>query len=811
MAKALDRYARKRDFSRTPEPGPRQGRRRAAGHYAIQMHDATRLHYDLRLEHDGVLKSWAITRGPSLDPADKRLAVETEDHPLDYRTFEGVIPDGYGAGTVLLWDTGTWEMVEGKDAAEGLAAGSLTFRLFGERLKGEWHLQRMREEKGRPPQWLLIKVRDDEARDSGKSVTETFKTSVTSGRTLKAIAEEEARVPDFIEPMLCRVRKTPPKGEDWLAEVKYDGYRAILRAADGGVKIFTRSGQDWTSRFPAVARAAERLASRGVILDGEIVVFDEAGRTDFSALQSTLAGDGADAVYVAFDALFVDGKDVRDLPIEERKERLRKVLGRKKSAIQYGDHVRGRQEALYAHAEALGLEGIIAKRSGSTYRSGRHDAWAKVRAVREAAAVVGGYVAEGDDLRSLVVGAYEDGKLLPMGRVGTGFTASAGKALLGRLKALAQKGSPFAGPVERRGVRFVRPELVADIAFLTVTGAGQFRQASYKGLSKRAPEDVMLPSDHPEATRDRPARAAAAKAASPRKAAAAADTFAGVTFSHPEKVLFSDQHVTKAAIAEHYLAHMERMLPHVEGRPLTLVRCPQGSQKACFFQRHPEGLPADMAVDVGEDDGLAIVATKPAHIMELVQRGVLEIHLRGARADRPDRPDRLVFDLDPGEGVSFDMLREAAFTVKEVLAELDLRSFVKTTGGKGLHVLVPLDRHTDWPDAKAFTRGIAIHLADEEPDRYLVTATKAKRKGRIFIDYLRNDTKASAVAPYSTRSRPGAPFAVPLSWEALEAADGLLIGHVGEVIEGPDPWADVATVRQRLSAAHLKRFARDKS
>ena len=854
MADRLQRYRDKRDFAATPEPPPSQvSSSGGRGSFVIQKHDARRLHYDFRLEVDGVLKSWAVTRGPSLDPSQKRLAVETEDHPIAYGGFEGTIPKGeYGGGTVMLWDRGTWAMADGKDVEEGLAAGALTFDLFGERLTGRWHLQRMKAEKGRPPQWLLIKTRDEVARDGGKDVTAAHTRSVASGRTMGEIAAADSvwhsdrsaddqpeaelshapdgaartagrkakaagggrraargkTVPEFVAPALCRSREAPPKG-DWLAEVKYDGYRGILRAAAGEVRILTRSEKDWTHRFPDIAEAAGRLASRDAMLDGEIVVFDEEGRTRFGALQRAFKSDGAvAATYVAFDLLFLDGDDWRERPIEARKEALKGLLQGLDGPIVFGDHVAaGKQAALFEMAEAGGLEGIIAKRAGSLYRSGRHDAWVKVRAVRSAPFVVGGYTEGGAaGLGALLLGAYEGERLEPVGRVGTGFDAREAERLLGALTPLRRKTSPFSRKVEDKGVRFVRPQLVVEARYLAMTDDGQLRHPVYAGPLTREAQSVTLPSDHPATEVDRDAREADGggppAVAAVRVKEGNVETY-GVTLSHPDKVLFPEQKITKAALAAHYAAHMEWMLPHILDRPLTLVRCPQGRGKSCFFQRHPEGMPERMRRDIGEEDGAAIVVSGPEDVMQLVQLGVLEIHVRGARADRPGRPDRLVFDLDPGEGVTFEAVKEAAVTVREGLSALDLRSFVKTTGGKGLHVMVPIERHTPWAEAKSWCRAFAERLAEAEPERFLTKMTKSKRTGRIFIDYLRNDTKATAVAPYSSRAREGAPFSAPIGWEELEA-----LGNPGSIQVGyqltEHPWGRVDDVRQRLTARRLR-------
>ncbi|WP_420393303.1 DNA ligase D [Acuticoccus sp.] len=840
MADKLERYRAKRDFKLTPEPPPGEAApSKGVLAYVIQKHDATRLHYDLRLEADGVLKSWAVTRGPSLDPSDKRLAVETEDHPLDYGAFEGTIPKGeYGGGTVMLWDRGTWAMADGKSAEEGFAKGSLSFDLFGERLTGRWHLQRLKPQKNRPPNWLLIKSRDEAADEDGRPVTERHTKSVATGRTMAAIAKGEAvwhsgrpaddqpeagldrsavrqrgSVPAFVAPALCSSRTAPPRGEGWLAEVKYDGYRALLRAADGAATIVTRSEKDWTHRFPAIAEAAGTWRDRGVMLDGEVVVFDAEGRTRFDALQKAFRAAGAvRATYVAFDLLFDEGEDLRKHPIETRKERLAALVQTHPGGtITYGDHVgAGKQQALYERAVALGLEGIVAKRAGSPYRSGRQDAWVKVRAVRTARFVVGGYTEGGSGgLGALVLGAHDgDGRLVPVGRVGTGWSGPEANRLLGLLTPLRCKSRPFARKVEGREVRFVEPALVVDVAYLAMTDDGQLRHGVYKGVAEADAGAILLPSDHPSTAVDRsPAGGMSPGGPARTEAVMDQDPLYGVSLSNPDRVLFPEQNVTKVMLAQHYARHMDRMLPHIAGRPLTLVRCPQGRAKACFYQRHPESLPAALARDIGEEDGAAIVVHEPGHVIELVQKGVLEIHLRGSRADRPDRPDRLVFDLDPGEGVDFEGVKDAAVTLRDRLEALDLASFVKTTGGKGLHVVVPIERRLPWDEAKAWTRAFAESLAKAEPDRFLIVMAKAKRRGRIFIDYLRNDTKSSAVAPYSTRARVGAPFAFPLSWEALAALAEPAPLHVGEAAEG-DPWSGLAEVRQRLTASHLRAYGR---
>lgn len=815
---SLERYREKRDFSRTKEPAPGKGHRRSSATiYTVQKHDASRLHYDLRLEHNGVLKSWAITRGPSVDPSDKRLAVETEDHPLDYATFEGTIPKGeYGGGTVMLWDRGTWAMADGKDADEGLAKGALTFDIFGERLAGRWHLQRMKDEANRPPQWLLIKVRDDAAH--GPQPVKRYTKSVATGRTMAAIATQEAPdpPPHFVAPMLCRTRATPPQGEGWLAEVKYDGYRMALRAADDGVTLTSRNKKDYTHRFVGIAKAAEPLRATGVLFDGEVVVFDDEGRTDFGALaDADKSGKRVSATYVAFDCLHLSGEDLRDKPIEERKAALKAhVPG---GAIIYGDHVSGQQAALFEKARALGLEGIIVKRAGSAYRSGRHDAWAKVRAVKETAVAVGGFTRRDDGgLGALLVGGWSGDDLVPLGRVGTGFNARSERALLDRLSKRTTQGSPFKDKVDAKGATFVAPKIAVTVEYLAVTRDGRLRHPAYKGLASEGrpglPPDLVSGGREESGAAMTAKRVASKPKAPPTNAATKADAPAsvhGVNLSSPDKVLFPEVGLTKAELAAHWDTVMDRALPHLAGRPLTLVRCPQGRAKSCFYQRHPEGMPERMARDIGEDD-LAIVANEPADLMELVQRGTLEVHIRGVRADKPDRPDRVVFDLDPGEGVDTDDVIAAALTVRERLDGFGLRSFPMLTGGKGVHVVLPVERRTPYDEVKAWARAVARSLADDAPDRFVVNMAKAKRKGRIFIDYLRNDHTSSAIAPYSPRARSGAPAAKPVTWDILPMLKPDAY-HAGEPLPDEDPWVDMNNVRQRLGKAQhegLVRFMR---
>ena len=854
----LETYRAKRNFERTPEPPDAPGTAGNRLRYVIQRHAARRLHYDFRLELDGVLKSWAVPKGPSPNPADKRLAVHVEDHPLAYGDFEGTIPPGeYGAGTIQLWDQGWWQPVG--DPHAGYRRGKLEFVLHGQRLKGRWALVRMRgRARADADNWLLIKERDDAGGDPPADADR----SVVSARTMDEITAQAkprrraaplftapsggspdvpADPPANLRPMLATLVKILPEGGAWLHEIKLDGYRLLAHVRADGVRLYTRSGQDWTARLRVLADAIAGAGLPACVLDGELVVFDAAGISRFQLLQQALGedrseGDGSALHYVVFDLPWCTGEDLRDQPLHARKARLAQILtGVKTPMLRYGDHVEGQGAAFFAQACRHGLEGIIAKQADSTYRAARTRSWLKLKCGARQEVVIGGYTdprGSRAGFGALLVGYYDsDDSLVYAGRVGTGFDNRLLRSLRRRLEKLARPDSPFGRlPTDaRRGAHFVAPELVCEVAFTEWTGDGHLRHPSFLGLREdKVARHVTRerPADAPAAappTPRTPARKTAhakvpAKAATRRSAGrgpeAGTARVAGVTITHPDRILFPEQGLTKQALAEFYVAVAPLALPHLKDRPLSLLRCPQG--RACFFQKHlgPGAPEAIGAVEVPEDDGTDLypVVRDAAGLVGLVQLGVLELHPWGSRADRLDRPDRLILDLDPAPDVDFDRVKDAARVVREVLADLDLEAFVKTTGGKGLHVVAPLDRRTDWDTLKDFARAIAQLLERSAPKDYVASASKARRGGRIFVDWLRNGRGATAVAPYVTRARPGAPVATPLAWEEL---DTLASGAAWTVANFPerlaqvrraDPWAGFFEQRQTLTAAALRKM-----
>ena len=811
MAKtaALDLYRSKRRFDSTPEPSG-DGSSEPGWRYAIQKHDATRLHYDLRLELDGVLLSWAVTRGPSRDPAEKRLAVRTEDHPVDYASFEGVIPEGYGAGTVMLWDRGSWEPIG--NPHEALKAGKLAFEIHGERLVGRWALVRMKPRNGEKREnWLLIKEKDDQVSTRG-DVLKTHQKSVSSGRTMRQIetgaapAERptaKSSAPGFIEPMLATLVENVPEGDDWLFEVKFDGYRAQLSAAGDEVRIFTRNGLDWTSRFAGVAEAAKKLKLDGCLIDGEIVALDENGVSDFGALQNALeAGRSRQLKLFAFDLLVDGGEDIRRQPLHERKARLKQRLRFSKGPIYYTDDFEDGAAGLETLSEA-GYEGVIAKLRDAPYRSGRAKGWLKVKAGhRQEFVIVGASPSDKDrPFASLLVGVRDGGTLRYAGRIGSGFGEAEFEALTKAFETRWRDAAPVAepppGPIGKKA-RWLKPDLVAEVAFAGFTRDGQVRHGRFLGLR----EDKS-------ATAVKRERAAAAKAApSPKRSETPPAPH--VRLTHPERELYPG--VTKADVAAYLETVASRMLPFARDRAVSLVRCPEGIDGERFFQKHghsglPEAVKRKMIKDGKGEPFEALYVDGEEAIASTAQVSALEIHINGARLDRPDRPDRLVFDLDPDEKVAFAAVKDAAFELRDALEALELASFVMLTGGKGVHVVAPLARRRGWPAVSGLAKALAERFAEADPKRFVATMTKAKRTGKIFIDHFRNGRAASAVAPYSLRARPGAPVASPVTWDDLrkiERADAFGIGDVAALATA-DPWRDYAQAAgQSISTAALK-------
>jgi bifunctional non-homologous end joining protein LigD len=820
---SLAKYRQMRDFDKTPEPAG--GRARELGKktkpkrkpetlsFVIQKHDARNLHYDFRLELDGVLLSWAVPKGPSVDPSVKRLAMETEPHPLEYASFEGTIPKGeYGGGTVMVWDRGTWKPKS--DPRKGYENGRLDFELEGEKLHGGWHLVRTRSgDKGKS--WLLFKSRDDFAQGDADAIVRGAPDSALTGRNLDEIAsgaegadeppessEGRDNLPDAVEPELATLVEAAPEGDQWLHELKFDGYRLLARMEGGKVTLLTRHGHDWTERMPELAKRLSQLGVESALLDGELVALNQHGVSDFQRLQNALgAGRTEELVYFAFDVLHLNGRDLRALPLLERKERLRQLIsaraGKLAEQVRFSAHVNGRGATFFENACRLGLEGIICKRASSTYRSGRGRDWLKVKCQARQEFVIVGFTEPAGSrqhLGALALGVMRDGELTYAGRVGTGFNAASLRELEQKLTPLRiAKPAVLRAPrgAEGRDVRWVEPVLLAEVAFTGFTSEGLLRHPTFKGLREdKQPEEVTL--EEP-------------KVRSSRKA--------GVTnysITNPDKVLYPEQGITKRELLDYYALVADRMLPHVANRPLTLVRCPNGHTKPCFFQKHPgEGTPEGLrAITIREKEGKApySVIDDERGLFGLVQLGALEIHTWGSHADDFEHADILVFDLDPDPELDFAHVIAGARRVREIFAGAGLESFVKTTGGKGLHVCIPIEPAYDWDVIKSFCQRVADSMAAEAPDLYLATVSKARRKRKIFVDYLRNARGATFIAPYSTRARQGAPVAVPLEWDELDPKlkpDHFTLRNIAARLKSlrRDPFERLAKLEQRLVPA----------
>ena len=790
--RSLTEYARKRDFARTPEPDAAAPARAGQHRYLIQKHAARRLHYDFRLEHRGVLLSWAVTRGPSLDPAQKRLAVRTEDHPLAYGSFEGVIPSGYGAGTVLLWDTGTWETEGDIDAA--LEKGVLKFELHGRRLRGGWALIRMKAKRRADREnWLLVKERDDHA-STETDPLEAWTGSVVSGLDLEEMAKsgspgKAAPFPAFLPPQLAVPVDTPPAGADWIHEVKYDGYRIQALVAGNAARLLTRNGHDWTDRYPSIAGAVAGLPVRSAILDGELVALDAEGRSRFSLLAD---GTGAQLAYFVFDLLEEDGTSLASQPLHKRKARLRELLATARGPLRFSEHLEGDGAQVARAACRMDLEGIVSKRRTGRYRSGRHESWQKSKCVGRDEFVIGGYRRSdkaGRPFASLLVGDYSGNDLIYRGRVGTGFDAADLDRLAAAMKPLTRKTPAFSElpAAARRDAVWIEPRLVAEIAYPGKTAAGLLRHPAFLGLREdKTPRQVAA----------QPTRTRAPKR--PRPTAPA-----GIT--HASRIVIPEAGLTKGDVAAWYDRAAPHILPWLKDRPVSLLRCPSGVPEGCFFQKHAGQLPPQIRrVKIEEKRGgsadYLTIADRDG-LLQAAQMGMIELHGWGALADRIERPDRMVFDLDPDPALPFEAVIGAAERIRDVLAEADLVSFPLVTGGKGVHVLAPLQRRQTWEDVAAVSRGIARSLAGAAPDLFVATASLEKRKGRIFIDWLRNRRGATAIVPFSLRARPGAAIAAPVSWEELA-------GLPGADVFGPetapgrhdlDPWRGIDTLRQSLT------------
>ena len=807
----LSVYRAKRDFSKTGEPSGRTPAAPSAQlRFVIQKHAARRLHYDLRLELGGVFKSWAVTRGPSLDPAEKRLAVEVEDHPLDYGDFEGTIPKGeYGGGAVQLWDRGYWRPEGGKSAQDAFKSGDLKFTLEGTRLHGSWVLVRMRGDRfgGKRTNWLLIKHGDAAAKPGDADALLAEDRSVASGRTLEQIADGTgkrpkpfmlaaakpspatkrqpviaAKVPSFVEPQLAKLVDRPPEGSGWGHEVKLDGYRAQLRASRGRIAIRTRTGLDWTDRFSAIAREAQSLPD--CLIDGEIVAHDERGLPNFDALQAALSGDKSEKlVFFAFDLLFEGPEDLRTLPLAERKARLEALLNGSDVShqLRYVQHLQSDAHAVFSSACKMGFEGIMSKQLNAPYLSGRSGSWTKAKCREGQEVVIGGWTTESGAVRSLLAGVYRDEQLVYVGRIGTGFGRRVAAELLPKLKQLTREKSPFTGdnaPPPEKNVRWLKPVLVAEIEFAGWTATGMIRQAAFKGLRQdKSARDVVAEIPAPaaagiEKTRKRPSPSNASAA----QGSGGALMVMGVTISKPDKALWPNDgngaSVTKADLAHYYESVGDWMLGYLVGRPCSLVRVPDGLGSEQFFQRHAmPGMSSLLtSVKIKGDKAPYVQIDRVEALIAAAQIGALEIHPWNCAPGDPEVAGRLVFDLDPAPDVAFDAVIEGALEIRERLAAGGLESFCKTTGGKGLHVVAPLTggkSAVPWPVAKNFAHIICAQMVEDDPAKYLDTMSKSRRTGKIFLDYLRNDRTSTAVAVLSPRAREGAPVSMPVHWKEV--------------------------------------------
>jgi bifunctional non-homologous end joining protein LigD len=854
----LEKYHAKRDFEETPEPRGAESGPDGALSFVVQKHAARKLHYDFRLELDGVLKSWAVPKGPSLDPGEKRLAVHVEDHPVEYGGFEGDIPEHeYGAGHVIVWDRGTWTPVG--NAAEGYRKGHLKFRLDGDKLSGGWALVRMGKQGKSKDNWLLIKERDDAAREGDEAeITQLLPDSVLSGAAPRKPAAGrraagkdrpegepggvKAAMPAMIEPQLATLTDRAPEDQGWLAEIKFDGYRVLCRIEHGQAALYTRAGKDWTAKWEEIAHAAAQLPVEQAWLDGEVVALDEQGNVSFQLLQNMAQRRGRLAYY-AFDLPYLNGHDLRGMPLLQRKQLLRTLLEQADPAgpVRYSEHLEGKVDEAFSHACMHGLEGIMVKRVDAPYAATRSESWLKVKCQERQEFVVGGYTdpaGKREKFGALLLGVYEDdGSLRYAGRVGTGFDAAMLHSLSKDFADLASDTPPFRDPPKTRGaagLHWLKPKLIAEVKFAQWTNAGLIRQGAFMGMRSDKPareirQERPVPVDEAQEHARQEVGAQAGQAGPSDTTPASAGrrpgrrsgkedadraTVAGVHLTHPCRVLFTEAGVTKLDLAHYYEDIADWILPHLAQRPLTLVRCPHGHR--CFFQKHvTESTAGDIGrivVPTGGATATYMTVASLQHLIGLVQMGVLELHTWGAREGRLDLPDRMIFDLDPGPDLEWKQVAEGAQLVRALLDQIGLASFVKTTGGKGLHVVVPLAPQRPWDEIKALSKSVASQLERIQPDRFVSSMSRAKRGGRIFIDYLRNASEATAVAAYSTRARPDAPVSTPLAWDELADA-GLRSGSftvrtLRRRLDSlkQDPWADYFKLEQKVTDRMIEAF-----
>lgn len=812
MEPNLREYSRKRDFDRTAEP---EGSTQCAGEglrFVVQHHLARKEHFDLRLEWGGALLSWAVPKGPSYDTRDKRLAVRVEEHPLEYRNFEGTIPKGeYGGGVVMIWDEGFWEPVGNVEA--GLGGGVLKFALNGRRLKGKWALVRLETKPGEAKDnWLLLKEKDGYA--GPQPGIDGFATSIRTGRTMAEIEagadEAVAKNPfDRADVQLARLVSTIPAGGDWVYELKYDGYRILAYVEGNGVRLITRNGGDYTRRFRSVADSLLDFAcGRAMVLDGEMAVPDASGKTDFQALQGSMKHPGTQSLtYIVFDLLALDGADLRGRRLVERKEALESLMRDAPNNLIYSRHVRGNGKECFAAACEAGMEGIVGKKAGSAYSGTRNGDWIKLKCDKRQEFVIGGYTLSdkrASGISSLLLGAYSDGGLVYAGRAGTGLAEDDMKELRVKFEGRTKADSPFAVPPKPKpgeSITWLEPDLVAEIKFAEWTEDRRLRQASFKGLrTDKNPADIRMEN----ADEAPPPAPSEAETEVPMETDGKSRLIEGVRITNPDKVVFDEPAITKAEVIRYYARVSQRMLPYVSRRLLSIVRCPKGISETCFYKKHPgqggKGVVTMPVTTAGGETEEYFYIEDAAGLVFEAQMGTLEFHTWGSRVDELERPDMMVFDLDPDEGMDVDTVRRGVLDIKSILAELSLHSYLKTSGGKGYHVVVPLRPSVPWDAFHDFANRVAVVMELKWPDRYTSNVRKAKRTNRIFIDWMRNGRGATSIAPYSIRARKGAGVSMPIAWEELDsvAPNGVNMADALLRIGRDDPWHDFFINPQQL-------------
>ncbi len=775
---SLQDYRKKRNFRKTPEPtgGKPSGKDRI---FVVQEHWASHLHYDFRLEAFGTLKSWAVPKGPSTKVGDKRLAVEVEDHPIGYAEFEGKIPEGeYGAGKVKIWDRGTW--VPPKNIKENLSKGHLEFELHGKKLQGKWLLQRTKQKSGKKNQWLLIKRHDEPKKKSSKKVK-----------------KRADAFPREVLPQLALLSEEIPDGNQWIHEIKFDGYRTLVKIRDGKVSLITRNGHDWTETYFPLVKEFKKLKVKSAILDGEVVALNEMGQTDFSELQVALSeGDFSMVVFYAFDLLYLDGTDLTEQPLEDRKKLLKPLL-KNIFKIKYSEHWLARGEELFETACKQGLEGIISKNRLRPYSPGRSSEWQKIKCSNRQEFVIGGFTEPKNSrqgIGAILLGAYDGDDFVYVGKVGTGFKDKILADLSEKLEKIETSKSPFSNsPKKSKDIHWVKPKLVCEIEFQSWSRDKKLRHAAFKGLRSDKPAKEILmtePKKKPQIAKSKKSQSGSSSKE--------------FRITHPERVVFPKEKITKLDVAQFYKSISQWLLPHILERPLSLIRCPDNINEECFFQKHIDNSKATEVRETLIEDQKVIYIESEMGLLQLIQWGVLEVHTWQTHIQNSDSPDQIVFDIDPAPKLKWEAVIDAVFEIKEVLDTLNLESFVKTTGGKGLHVHVPIAPKYSWDNVKAFAKTICVQLEEQSPKKYTTNMSKKKRVNKIFLDYLRNGFGATAVAPYALRAKKGATVAMPISWKELETLKGGDAFNIKTSLERlvkmkTDPWQKFFKLKQKVS------------